>query len=428
LGILLNRYVLGYVLAPDGKIEEPLSNVIIVSGQLALLGLGVYLLKTRPRISLTNLLLTVSSALFATLLGGVILQFFYSPPPVTFGWRFTGSKFEKNQLGFRGQPIAYSQEDYVILLLGDSMVQAAACVFGWMPEHRLEHHLRAFGKRAKVFSIGAGGYGQDQQLLVLKEYYRRFRADLVVLWQVPENDIWNNMFPTHWPANGRLKPTFWLKHGELYGPTGQMDEKAPTPTPTIKLIALLQNTCCKWRGYVDWDEEWERNLPPPYTPLTEYNGPANYSWQKRWDLDFGDMRNENLANEKSHLALYLTPRSQRMEYGLALTRKLLQEIAKLVQSQHGKFLIFNYTTPPRDYSIGAEEVYALNGKYYKTSKLQKESNINYINAGFESIIVAVTVPDWRVGPEDGHLNQHAVDQTMRGLANDLKSFIPDKKE
>jgi len=117
-----------------------------------------------------------------------------------------------------------------------------------------------------------------------------------------------------------------------------------------------------------------------------------------------------------------------MEYGLALTRKLLKEIAKLVQSQHGKFLIFDYTTPPGDYSIGAEEVYALNGKYYKTSKLQKESNINYINAGFESIIVAVTVPDWRVGPEDGHLNQHAVDQTMRGLANDLKSFIPDKRE
>ena len=83
LGVLLNRYVLGYVLAPDGKIESPLSNVIIVSGQLALLGLGVYLLKTRPRISLTNLLLAVSSVLFATLLGGVILQFFYPLMPLT---------------------------------------------------------------------------------------------------------------------------------------------------------------------------------------------------------------------------------------------------------------------------------------------------------------------------------------------------------
>lgn len=54
---------------------------------------------------------------------------------------------------------------------------------------------------------------------MLKKYFKKYRADLIVLWFTPENDVWNNMFPTTWPQRGSPKPTFWLKDGKLQGPT-----------------------------------------------------------------------------------------------------------------------------------------------------------------------------------------------------------------
>ena len=48
---------------------------------------------------------------------------------------------EMNQLGYRGKKIEYTDEDFVVVLLGDSQVYAAGCAFGWLPEARLEHHL-----------------------------------------------------------------------------------------------------------------------------------------------------------------------------------------------------------------------------------------------------------------------------------------------
>lgn len=114
----------------------------------------------------------------------------------------------------------------MIILLGDSQAEAKfCCAYKWMPERRLEHYLNSHhNKKVKVFTLAAAGYGQDQQLLVLKEYFQRYRANLVVLWQTPQNDVWNNMFPTHWPKNGTPKPTFVLKNGELDGPTEQWNK------------------------------------------------------------------------------------------------------------------------------------------------------------------------------------------------------------
>jgi hypothetical protein len=71
-------------------------------------------------------------------------------------------------------------------------------------------------------------------------------------------------------------------------------------------------------------------------------------------------------------------------------------------------------------------VYLLNKKYYRVSKRQFDENWNYINRGLDSEIIPVTVPDWRVGPEDGHLNTRATDQVMSDLAGRLRSRIVEK--
>ena len=93
------------------------------------------------------------------------------------------------------------------------------------------------------------------------------------------------------------------------------------------------------------------------------------------------MRDENLATEKSHLAVMLTPRSKRMQYGLDLTRALTLRISKTVAAQHGRLVVLQTeadgTAPDR------EEVYRLNDRYYKVSRDQFYSNWAYINRGFD---------------------------------------------
>jgi hypothetical protein len=364
-----------------------------------------------------NWLLVIASILFSCLAVVALFQVFYKPTPVYSGWKTPKSerfRFEKNQLGFRGQPIQYSDNDFVVLLLGDSQVEATACAFDWMPEKRLQDYLGTYVKNIKAFSLGTSGYGQDQQLLMLREYYQQYRADLVLLWETPENDIWNNIFPTHMPTNGIPKPTFWLQYGQLKGPHEQLGQELYTSP--VKLLRFLGSH----RYFVKpRDQEWEtKYLPEPYSPMTEYKGPVNREWQERWDTNRGGMRSENLNNEKSNLAIKLMPRSPRMQYGLDLTRALLREITNLVYAHSGKFSVFRTSLPLEGTNL-QEEVYVLNGKYYMTSQTQFVQNLSYKNKGFDYHVIPVTIEKWRVGPSDAHLGEHAVDQVMKDLANQI---------
>jgi len=417
-GLLLNQKTIEKTIIPDGSIELLSYRILIVIVQLVIIAFGIYVFRKRPRISPANILLAVLSLLFSALLAGVMLQIFYTVPPLISGWRPNVPENERNQLGYRGHPIEYSEDDYVVLLVGDSQVEARACDYKSMPDQRLQHYLNSeLKKNVKVFTIGASGYGQDQQYLALKKYYQNYRADLVMVWLTPRNDVWNNMFPTHWATNGYPKPTFWLENGELRGPSEQMGQEIPFSS--IKLIAIFQ------RLFLDRDGEWEKYLPEPYKPLSEYKGPVSLDWQKRWDNNIGLMRYENLDNEKSHLAISLTPRSKRMQYGLELTRRLLQKISMLVKSHNGRFVIFRTPEPPEGAgkSLSDVTVHILNGKFYRTSEKQFEENMQYITDGFTSYVIPVTVKDWRVSPTDSHLNRRANEQVMRDLAVRLKGLI-----
>lgn len=366
-------------------------------------------------------ILFIFSTFLAILFVELMLHILDQPTPIVSGWRADVERKEQNQLGFRGQRIEYSEDDYVVVLLGDSQVEAKACTFERMPEKHLQHYLRSSTKKnVKVFTLGTGGYGNDQQLLVLQEYYQTFRADLVVLWQTPKNDVWNNMFPTHWPANGWLKPTFRLNGEELHGPTEQMGE--PIPLPTIRLLALWQRTF----SHPDWDGEWEKYLPQPYRPMTKYEGSVNLRFQTQWDLKVHRIRQENLENEKSHFALALTPASPRTRYGLKLTQRLLHEIESLVQKQHGKFVVLNVLKPANDPKVfppEGENVFLLNDKYYRMSREQFKENIRAINQDFHAYTIPVTVKEWRAGPQDGHLNEKTTNLVMKDFAKRLQPFL-----
>ena len=414
-GLLLGLAPLQTTILPESMIESSSRRVALWSLGFLFVGFGSYLLLKRPPITIIHLSAFALVGTISAVLGALVLQVLYVPPKLVAGWRSSVQTSELNELGFRGVRIDYTGTDCVIVLVGDSHVEAKALPFDAMPARRLEFHLSSQGKSVKVFTVGTWGYGQDQQLLALEEYFQKYRADLVVLWQEPRNDIWNNLFRTHM-YNRNPKPTFWLDGTALRGPTESMAQ--PVADSSLVVLAL-------WHRVVTLpyrEQQWERRLPEAYSPLDRFDGAVNTEWQARWDTNRGLMRSENLSSEKSHMAVMLVPRSPRTQYGLDLTRALLQRIQQLAASNRSKFVILQ--VDDHYFKSNDEQVYGLNGKYFRVRKQQFDENWRYVHQGFEAITIPVTVDDWRVGPDDAHYNERATDQIMADLARFLNDRIP----
>jgi len=151
-----------------------------------------------------------------------VLQLLDYPKRPTIGWDWKTSAYKDsafysdqvNELGYRGQPITYSDDDYIILLLGDSFVEAGVQRQAAQPERILQFILHEYGvNNAKVFSIASAGWSVDQELLALQGYFSRYRADAVIHWMTPPNDFWEagNIDRSFTSVPGPLKPTFILR-------------------------------------------------------------------------------------------------------------------------------------------------------------------------------------------------------------------------
>lgn len=328
------------------------------------------------------------------------------------GWRArrTIALDERNELDYRGHPIRYADDDRVVVLLGDSQVEAnTATRFDEMPERLLERALVArCGGRVKVFTVGSQAWGTDQELLALREYLERYRADLVVLWWTPRNDPWNNTFPS--AASGQPKPTFWLSGERLEGPSEGI--LRPAASPSLHLAALLRDHFGPTR-----DEAWEAILPAPYVPLASWDGPVG-DLMELWDTTDRVVAFENLDTEKSHLSMYLTPASPRMRYGLELTRRLIGEVQRTSRAHGADFFLF---TTAIENSLRASEpvVVGWHDKLFRVSRAQFDANQAAVMDGFEGAVLPVPVEDWAVGREDKHLNLEALRSVMDELAEAL---------
>jgi hypothetical protein len=112
-----------------------------------------------------------------------------------------------------------------------------------------------------------------------------------------------------------------------------------------------------------------------------------------------------------------------MEYGLELTRQLLERIQSLAESNRARLALF-YVDTPRPYLGDEPEVYRFKGRLYRASAGQGEANAARVTASFETHILPVTVPDWQVSEQDAHLNDTANDQVMRDLARRIAPLVP----
>jgi hypothetical protein len=360
-----------------------------------------------------NIAALIIGLFFAVFTSEIILQMINIPPRPVSGWKNCAKKNpgECNSEGFRGQEIAYSPDDFVVLLVGDSEVYAHAVPYEQMPEKRLEHYLKNYSSRVKVFTIGDMGYGQDQQYLSLKEYFKKYRADLVLLMFTERNDVEDNMFPTT-GLNNTIKPTFWLENGALKGPTeGQFEPVGPK----LKLALLWQRYIGKPMGEA-LHESWIKNkLPPPYQPQSDYQGEVDYSWHEEWLSDPKHAK-KYIGCEKEGFGNQYVPRSKIREYGYQLTRKLFFKIKKLVETHNGHFIIFKEERPWELRDMEQEKAYFLKGKYYRVAMRQYQQNMKELFEGFENYRIPLNMKNFTASKEDAHLGPEAIDKLMRELA------------
>ena len=414
MAVLADRQFLEHVIVDDGHISSRGIRWLLALFELGALCLGGWILLVRPKIRYGTVILAALVSVTCLALSEIVLAVFYHSPGQTVGWRTDAPPVERNQLGYRGRSIDYQEEDVVVVLVGDSQVEAKACAYAWMPERRLEDYLKRQGKPIKVFSLGASGYGQGEQLLALREYFAGgYRANLVIVWLTPGNDLVDNTFSSSWKAKTKVPtPTFWLENGVLQGPSEQIGDTMPVPR--INLAAQIERLFP-----IDRDMQWAKRLPPPYEAMEQYDGPLDAPvYGYGFETSIGK---QVLSEDRTALSMMLVPRSPRIQYGVDITVALLKEMEKSTVDQGGEFATF--VAEPRDLFPMREYVQELFGKYYRVSTAEYHRVIQDVTRNFASYAVSPTLEEWAVGPEDGHLNEHATDEAMASLAAQLEKSL-----
>jgi hypothetical protein len=182
-----------------------------------------------PKILFGNILLSIVATIVSVSGIEIGLQLIDYPSRPSMGWNWTKSPYKDdsfvsdqvNELGYRGQSITYDNRDYVVLLLGDSFVEAGAQSQKVQPERILQFILNRYGiANARVYSLASAGWSLDQELIALQRFFARYRADAVVHWMTPSNDFWEagNIDRSVTSVPGPLKPTFVLTHDGTLSP------------------------------------------------------------------------------------------------------------------------------------------------------------------------------------------------------------------
>lgn len=309
---------------------------------------------------LKNLFLSIISIAIVLGIAETALHFADFPATPKHGWKWDESPYRgpmnqhdqhTNQLGLRGQNIAYTDEDFVVLLVGDSQTEAGTQVFEDIPEGILEKAIKAQSGRdkVKVFSIASAGWGQDQQLLWLTKYFEKYRANAVLVWTTPVNDYWENTFIDRSITleAGKLKPTYTLDGDKL---------KTVIPASFEWKLRTLLGVALSAQGkdkkssieqvHLNY---WLAKLPattrvatdPATCPKNEVIEQEVIEAYRKGERAYTIVTEEDVEGGRNHFSPYLKNLSPREEYSIAITHRLFQEIAKVSQQHNASFNILH---------------------------------------------------------------------------------------
>lgn len=380
------------------------------------------------------------------------LRLLHYPSPISSGWGWDQSPLRdsappedtgQNELGLRGRPFAYGAQDAVVLLLGDSQVEAATSRPEFMPERLLEAHLgqAALPRPVKVFSLASSGWGNDQQLLALERYFQTHRADVVLVWATPGNDFWENTFPDRnvMATAGHIKPTFLLNGTELEGPFFARDVYLSRSRVTELLLrAWLRLTGRTKEQHVL--DQWVQQLPSAARRPVEGDVARCSSYpiidQKEFSQSLFTLSaepgvtvhtKEDVEHSRSHFSPFIEPRSERDQYLIDITRALLKRI-KQAATDHGA--MFRVIYPVRtDFDRLAKEglrcIETETGRQF-AARFEMLALVKSVVDGDD--LLTLPLPggeELSVSPGDRHLSDYGNDRAMQALAQEFvrRDFI-----
>jgi hypothetical protein len=373
------------------------------------------------------------------------------PSEPYFGWKWDHSPYKSdaniqdtrvNQFGLRGRPIIYNQNDFVIILLGDSYTEAGTHKYEDMPEQILESLLRnKYGfDKVRVYSIASAGWGQDQELLWLGTYFSRFRADLVLMWVTPINDYWENgnVDRSVLRSAGPLKQTFELNR------RNNLELAYPRQT-NFKLRLLTE----KALGNLRYGREaaleqfyvnaWLEKLPPSdLTPISPLFCPPTEIEQldlvrsfQRGETRITLVTTEDLANARSHFSHFLVPSSRRERYQIQITHRLIEQAAQLSLEHGAQFRVFYPKGSDIDKALGS--VKCVKDKIIGNYFLTDFSDLTFDMKGspLQNILLTLDITSRTpngISSTDWHLNRDGNLLAMDALAQQLlaHSLLPHK--
>lgn len=307
-----------------------------------------------------NIVLLLLSVILSLVAGEFIIGRGQLVTPIQSGWVWRNAPLrtlqppsadrEINEMALRGRRFAYSDLDFVVLLVGDSQVEAAASVMALMPEVMLQDRLSVLlNKPVKVFSLAASGWGQDQQVLAMEKYFRSHRADLVAVWATPINDFWENTFPDRsvTAQAGHFKPTFRLRDDRLEGPFFEADFYAGNSALYHALLKATTDTPLAQ----DILDHWIAALPPALNPQDSSPNcdgavamPEDSFMRDIFELDMSRRylldTPQDAASSRSHYAPYTIPASARDRYEKQVTRALFQKMSQVAKENAAIFRVF----------------------------------------------------------------------------------------
>lgn len=390
------------------------------------------------------LLLSAASILVVLVAAEALLRVAADRLLPAWGWSWSESPYrgfpvegQVGEFGLRGRPVDIREGDFVVVLVGDSYVEAGAQPLEDMPERLFEEMLRSrYGiASARVFSVASAGWGQDQQLLALRAWLARHRADVVIDWLTPVNDFWENTFVERsvTPQPGRLKPTYSLDaQGGLHGPRTRHSE--------VLLLDLLRRARAALRGgdaaqslAAAEMHRWNARLPsarrppagPGECPAREVPQEDMIAAVRAGAQALTILSPEDVSGARTHFAPWGVPPSPRESYQVALTRALLERMATLSREHGARFAAFYPRGSDIDRALGHVRCVReqASGHLYRVDLRDPLAPLNDPDPGFPVLAPALASGEaTTLSSGDWHLNRHGNLLALRGLAGALRGL------
>ncbi len=213
-------------------------------------------------------------------------------------------------------------------MTGGAEVECVECPPGETLDLILERAIQRYNPMARVVTLGARGYGEDQEYLALHEFLSSAHADLVVSWATIAETVPANTFRSGQPRPGVfvLKPTFALRGNDIVGPT----EEIGKPVYRSKLSGVI------WPLFINPARNWNTLLPKadPGASIA----PRGVARRLRVD--------DLLEEQQSSWSIWISPRPARVQYGINLTRALLRHMRELATLRGARFAVLLTPKPP----------------------------------------------------------------------------------